>query len=107
LLRQNASAAVTQLVVLGCHHEQQHQELLLTDILHLFAQNPLKPAYKLPGPLLFEPQAVRAPVYLPFDGGLVEIGHEGSGFAFDSEGPRHSVFTEPYCLADRPVTNRE
>jgi dimethylhistidine N-methyltransferase len=107
LLRQNASAGVTQLVELGCHHEQQHQELLLTDILHLFAQNPLKPAYKSPGPLLFEPQAVRAPVYLPFDGGLVEIGHEGSGFAFDSEGPRHSVFIEPYRLADRPVSNRE
>ena len=107
LLQENASARITQLVELGCHHEQQHQELLLTDILHLFAQNPLKPAYKLPEPLLFEPQAVRAPVYLPFDGGLVEIGHEGSGFAFDSEGPRHSVFIEPYRLADRPVTNRE
>jgi dimethylhistidine N-methyltransferase len=106
LLRENSSARVTQLVELGCHHEQQHQELLLTDILHLFAQNPLKPAYKLPEPLLVEPQALGAPVYLPFDGGLVEIGHEG-GFAFDSEGPRHSVFIEPYRLADRPVTNRE
>jgi dimethylhistidine N-methyltransferase len=107
LLRENFSAGVTQLVELGCHHEQQHQELLLTDILHLFAQNPLKPAYKLPEPLLFEPKAVRAPVYLPFDGGLVEIGHEGRSFAFDCEGPRHSVFIEPYRLADRPVTNRE
>jgi ergothioneine biosynthesis protein EgtB len=107
LLQENASARITQLVELGCHHEQQHQELLLTDILHLFAQNPLKPAYKLPEPLLFEPQVVRAPVYLPFDGGLVEIGHEGNGFAFDCEGPRHSVFIEPYRLADRPVTNRE
>jgi len=107
LLRGNSSASVAQLVELGCHHEQQHQELLLTDILHLFAQNPLRPAYKLPGPLLFERQSVDAPVYLPFDGGLVEIGHEVNGFAFDSEGPRHSVFIEPYRLADRPVTNRE
>jgi ergothioneine biosynthesis protein EgtB len=107
LLRENASARVTELVELGCHHEQQHQELLLTDILHLFAQNPLQPAYKSPGPLLFEPQAVRAPVYLPFDGGLVEIGHEGGGFAFDCEGPRHRVFIEPYRLAERAVTNRE
>ena len=107
LLRENSSAGVAQLVELGCHHEQQHQELLHTDILHLFAQNPLKPAYKSPGPLLVEPQTIGAPVYLPFDGGLVDIGHEGGGFAFDSEGPRHSVFIEPYRLADRPVTNRE
>src|SRR3984957_12909689 len=76
LLRENSSARVAQLVELGCHHEQQHQELLLTDILHLFAQNPLKPAYKLPEPLLVEPQPVSAPVFLPFEGGLVEIGHE-------------------------------
>jgi dimethylhistidine N-methyltransferase len=107
LLQQHCSAGVAQLVELGCHHEQQHQELLLTDILHLFAQNPLKPAYKLPEPLLVGPQSSAAPVYLPFDGGLVEIGHGGSGFAFDSEGPRHSVFIEPYRLANRPVTNRE
>ncbi len=107
LLQQNSSARVTQLVELGCHHEQQHQELLLTDILHLFAQNPLKPVYKTPEPLLVEPQTLGPPVYLPFDGGLVDIGHEGSAFAFDSEGPRHRVFIEPYRLADRAVTNRE
>jgi ergothioneine biosynthesis protein EgtB len=107
LLRENFSAEVSQLVELGCHHEQQHQELLLTDILHLFAQNPLKPAYKLPEPLLVGPQTAGPPEYLPFDGGLVEIGHGGSGFAFDSETPRHSVFIEAYRLADRPVTNRE
>jgi dimethylhistidine N-methyltransferase len=107
LLRQNSSAEITQLVELGCHHEQQHQELFLTDILHLFAQNPLQPAYKSPEPLLVAPQTVGAADYLPFGGGLVEIGHEGGGFAFDSEAPRHSVFIEPYRLADRPVTNRE
>jgi dimethylhistidine N-methyltransferase len=107
LLQEKSSAAVAQLIELGCNHEQQHQELLLTDILHLFAQNPLKPAYKLPEPYLVEPQLSGAAVYLPFDGGLVEIGHEGEGFAFDCEGPRHSVFIEPYRLANRPVTNRE
>src|SRR5277367_4353046 len=82
LLRENSSARVRQLVELGCQHEQQHQELLLTDVLHLFAQNPLKPAYKMPEPLLVEPQTVSEPVFLPFEGGLVDIGHEGSGFAF-------------------------
>jgi len=107
LLRENCNATVTQLVELGCHHEQQHQELLLTDILHLFAQNPLKPAYESAVPILVEPQSAGAPDYLPFDGGLVEIGHEGRGFAFDCEGPRHGVFIEPYRLADRVVTNRE
>jgi dimethylhistidine N-methyltransferase len=107
LLRQTSSERVAQLIELGCHHEQQHQELLLTDILHLFAHNPLKPIYKLPEPLLVATQALAAPVYLPFEGGLVEIGHEGRGFAFDCEGPRHSVFIEPYWLAARPVTNRE
>jgi dimethylhistidine N-methyltransferase len=107
LLGRNSSATVTQLVELGCHHEQQHQELLLTDILHLFAQSPLKPAYKLPEPFLVERQTVGAADFLHFDGGLVEIGHEGGGFAFDCEGPCHSVFIEPYRLADRPVTNRE
>lgn len=107
LLRENFSAAVSQLVELGCHHEQQHQELLLTDILHLFAQNPLKPAYKPAAPLLIEPHTVGPAYFLAFEGGLVNIGAEGSGFAFDSEGPRHGVFIEPYRLADRPVSNRE
>ncbi len=107
LLRVNSCPRVAELVELGCHHEQQHQELLLTDILHLFAQSPLKPAYKVPAPLLVEPELGDVPDYLPFDGGFVEIGHQGVGFAFDCEGPSHSVFIEPYRLADRPVTNRE
>src|SRR3984885_15649907 len=94
-------AEVMQLVELGCHHEQQHQELLLTDILHLFAQNPLRPAYKSPEPLLVEPQSLETPQYQPFDGGLVEIGHDGGSFAFDCEGPRHSVFIEPYRLGKK------
>jgi ergothioneine biosynthesis protein EgtB len=107
LLEGGPAEEVAELIELGCHHEQQHQELLLTDILHLFAQNPLHPAYKPPRPVAIEAVRPAAPAYLAFDGGTVEIGHDGAGFAFDSEGPRHRVFLEPFRLADRLVTNRE
>jgi ergothioneine biosynthesis protein EgtB len=107
LFQRGPSRSVAELTELGCHHEQQHQELLLTDILHLFAQNPLRPAYKDPGPLAVEPAATGGPVFKAFEGGIVEIGHEGGGFAFDSEGPRHRVLLEPFRLADRLATNRE
>jgi ergothioneine biosynthesis protein EgtB len=107
LLEHEPPANVAELIELGCHHEQQHQELLLTDILHLFAQNPLRPAYKAPSPLPVQATSSSPPRYRTFAGGLVEIGHEGPGFAFDSEGPRHRLFLEPYRLADRPVTNKE
>jgi ergothioneine biosynthesis protein EgtB len=98
---------VTSLIELGCHHEQQHQELLLTDILHLFAQSPLRPAYKAPEPLVVDTGGLTAPLYKSFDAGLIEIGHAGAQFAFDCEGPRHRVFIEPFRLADRLVSNRE
>ena len=100
-------AEVSSLIELGCHHEQQHQELLLTDILHLFAQNPLRPAFKAPEPLPVNTRPGLAVEYVPFDGSLVQIGHGGAEFAFDCEGPRHRVFLEPYALANRLVTNRE
>ena len=90
------------LVELGLHHEQQHQELILMDIKHVFSMNPLLPAYR-PRPL----HAVGAagPMRMvEFPGGLVEIGHDGQGFAFDNEGPRHKQWLEPFRLADRPVT---
>ena len=90
---------------LGINHEQQHQELMLTDILHAFAQDPARPAY---GAHL--PSVVRVPdamEFLCFAGGVVEIGHHGDGFAFDNEQPRHRVYLEPYRLADRLVTNGE
>ncbi|WP_448658983.1 ergothioneine biosynthesis protein EgtB [Sphingomonas sp. CJ99] len=94
------------LVELGCHHEQQHQELLLTDILHLFAQNPLEPALWQGDPK--QPVGMPGPVnWMPGHAGLVEIGHDGRGFAFDCEGPRHSVHLAPHALADRTVTNGE
>jgi ergothioneine biosynthesis protein EgtB len=99
-------AAARALIALGLHHEQQHQELLLTDILHLMAQNPLQPALHrfvnqmpvtMPGPIRWIEGAV----------GAVAIGHGGEGFAFDCEGPRHAVLLTPHALAHRPVTNGE
>ncbi len=92
------------LIELGINHEQQHQELFLTDILATFAANPLLPAYGDACPVN------RKTVTLEFvDGrnGIVEIGTSDSGFAFDSERPRHRVFMNPHALASRPVTNRD
>jgi ergothioneine biosynthesis protein EgtB len=93
------------LIELGCHHEQQHQELILMDIKHVFSVNPLEPAYHAPPPQIVAPAA--ALDWIGFDGGLVEIGHRGNGFAFDNEGPRHKVWLEPFRLAARPVTCAE
>jgi ergothioneine biosynthesis protein EgtB len=93
------------LVELGTHHEQQHQELLLTDILAAFAENPLEPAYgDLPPPACF---AVEPLSFQVGRVGVVEIGAADAGFAFDSERPRHRVFLEPHALANRRVTNAE
>ena len=93
------------LVTLGLHHEQQHQELLITDITHAFAQNPLLPAAM---PFWREPDAMEGQRrFIDFPGGDVAVGHSGSGFHFDNEGPRHHVHLEPYQLADRLVTNRQ
>jgi ergothioneine biosynthesis protein EgtB len=98
--------AAQQLVLLGCSHEEQHQELLLTDLLHLFAQNPLLPA-AFPsdgGHAAGTPGSLR---WVEGRQGPVEIGHAGAGFAFDCEGPRHTVWLAPHALADRLVTNSE
>ena len=95
----NASPEVTDLVVLGLNHEQQHQELLITDITHAFSQNPLLPA-AIPGwrlPVDDRDDALED--WEQFDGGLVEIGHRGKNFHFDNETPRHKVWLEPYALA--------
>jgi ergothioneine biosynthesis protein EgtB len=91
-------------ITLGLHHEQQHQELLLTDIKHAFFCNPLLPAYR------DEPAATQAAEQLQWRnhvGGIVEIGHGGDGFAFDNEGPRHKALLHPFRIAARPVTNGE
>jgi dimethylhistidine N-methyltransferase len=90
---------------LGLNHEQQHQELILTDVLHLFAQSPLKPAYQVGEPP--RGAGARAMGWRDFPGGQVEIGWAGEGFAFDNECPRHAVLLRPYRLADRLVTNGE
>ncbi|RAI02134.1 ergothioneine biosynthesis protein EgtB [Acuticoccus sediminis] len=96
---------IAELVELGCHHEMQHQELLVTDLLHGLSYNPLMPTYRDPAPC---PVTDEVPLtFTRHDGGLTEIGHDGSGFAYDCEGPRHKVWLDPYEIADRPVTNRE
>lgn len=97
---------VAALVELGVHHEEQHQELLLTDILHLFAQNPLCPAFRPSVPVEM-PEAPPALGWVGFEGGLLEFGHDGAGFGFDCEGPRHRRWLDPFRLATRPVTNGE
>lgn len=100
-----ADSAVAGLLELGLQHEQQHQELMLTDVKHLLAQNPLYPAYT--------PQEMEAGVapeptaWIGFDGGLAEIGYGGSGFCFDNELPRHCTYVAPFELASRLVTNGE
>jgi ergothioneine biosynthesis protein EgtB len=103
--------ATCDLVALGLAHEEQHQELLLTDVLHLFAQNPLKPAYRPgpPAPAAAPQSSDQHPAYVDFAGGLVEIGASAlhGGFTFDNEGPRHKVYLAPFRLADRLVTNAE
>lgn len=93
------------LVELGLQHEQQHQELLLTDVLHLLSCNPLNPVYQPRRPL-----APVAPLTLhwhAFQAGLVDVGHSGAGFAFDNETPRHRQWLQPYALASRLVTHGE
>lgn len=92
------------LIELGFNHEQQHQELLLMDIKHVLSLNPLQPVYGGTVPGLTEPDRLG---WVDFDGGLVEIGHDGDGFSFDNELPRHPQWLAPFRLADRLVTNAE
>jgi len=99
------SSEALDLVELGINHEQQHQELFLTDILATLAENPLQPAYgELPAPACFATEPLS---WHRGREGIVEIGAPGTGFAFDSERPRHKVFLEPHQLASRRVTNGE
>lgn len=99
-------AAAQALVRLGCHHEEQHQELLVTDMLHLFAENPLEPAIYAAAPKV--PVAMPGPIgWIESDERVVEIGHAGARFAFDCEGPRHRALLPAHAIADRTVTNGE
>lgn len=98
-------AQLELLVTLGLQHEQQHQELILTDVKHLLAQSALLPAY-LDAPRPAAPPA--APLaWVDIDGGLADIGHAGDGFCFDNELPRHKQYVAPFQLASRLVTNGE
>jgi ergothioneine biosynthesis protein EgtB len=105
LLKENSSAELPWLIQLGINHEQQHQELLLTDIHHLFSNNTLFPAYFIQSnkisyvekPFLWEAGI----------SGLVEIGHDSDGFHFDNEGPRHSALNQKYSIGNRLVSNLE
>jgi ergothioneine biosynthesis protein EgtB len=98
-------ADIDTVVVLGLNHEQQHQELIVTDIKYNLSVNPLRPAYHH----VLPPRGAAAPAlrWLEFEGGLVSIGHDAAGFAFDNEWPRHRTFLQPYRLGSRLVTNGE
>jgi ergothioneine biosynthesis protein EgtB len=92
-----------ELLELGLQHEQQHQELILTDLKHLLSRNPLRPAYQKLWPLT--PIRAREPYWIEHAGGLCEIGHSGPQFAFDNEMPRHRVWIEPFEISSHPVTH--
>jgi len=91
------------LVELGLHHEQQHQELILMDIKHALSRNPLRPAYRAARPRTTV-QELGPSGWREFEGGLVETGHDGRGFAFDNEGPRHRSWVDAFALATDPVS---
>ncbi|WP_422925167.1 ergothioneine biosynthesis protein EgtB [Singulisphaera sp. PoT] len=93
------------LIEIGLNHEQQHQELLLTDLKHAFSRNPLRPVYRQRDEVAS--REVPRLGWAGYQGGLRQIGFEGAGFAFDNESPRHSVYVEPFELGDRLVTNAE
>ena len=105
LLERETEPEALKRIELGINHEEQHQELLLTDTLHAFFTNPLRPVY-LPdsSASIRIKKKVGTPRFLPFEGGLQEAGHAGEGFSFDNELPRHKVWLEPYTLSERLVT---
>jgi ergothioneine biosynthesis protein EgtB len=103
---ENLIDEIEPLLVLGIHHEQQHQELLITDIKHVFAQNPLYPVFR---ERKIDIASLKRPPtdFVDFDEATVQIGHDGDGFAYDNEGPRHRALVSAFSLASRPVTNGE
>jgi ergothioneine biosynthesis protein EgtB len=107
LLGSDVTAGLDRLVELGLHHEQQHQELLITDIKHLLSLNPLYPAYSAQAAETNTQASAAAACWQDCAGGLVEIGYTGNEFCFDNELPRHSIFLRPYQLASTLVTNAQ
>ncbi|MBA3393102.1 MAG: ergothioneine biosynthesis protein EgtB [Deltaproteobacteria bacterium] len=101
-----AQVAIAATIELGLHHEQQHQELMLTDLKHALGTQPLDPAYR--DDLARDASGAIAPLdWVELEGGIVEIGAGDRGFAFDNERPRHRAIVEPYVLATRPIANAE
>lgn len=98
---------IARLVEIGINHEQQHQELLLTDILALFAANPLRPAYQSGSSVNGDGGSPDPLNWIEFEGGILPIGSGGEGFAWDNESPKHDALVHPFKLADRLVTNAE
>jgi ergothioneine biosynthesis protein EgtB len=96
----------SSLIELGCHHEQQHQELILTDIKHVLSLNPLLPVYT-PASIIPSIPPTKSAGWVAFAGGVHEIGHAGRDFHFDNEGPRHRVWIDDFRLATRAITNRD
>ena len=106
LLASREDADLAQVVELGIQHEQQHQELILTDIKYLLGCNPLAPVYRQSGATI-TPGSPEPAHWKAFAGGIVSIGHEGADFSFDNERPRHQVLLQPFKLHDRLVTAGE
>lgn len=101
-------ARALELIELGINHEQQHQELILTDCLAAFAGNPLRPAYQEPEEVAPGEIGKAMPLsWVGFEGGIFPVGDDGSGFSYDNENPRHDQLIRPFRLADRLVTNGE
>ncbi|MGI8889622.1 MAG: ergothioneine biosynthesis protein EgtB [Chthoniobacterales bacterium] len=99
-------ATIAPVFTIGLHHEQQHQELLVTDIKHVFAQNPLHPIFREREDIA-KSSAVSSLKFVDFDEAIFEIGHGGGGFSYDNESPRHRALIPAFSLATRPVTNGE
>ena len=102
LLKKPVSDELEELVILGINHEQQHQELLLTDLKHTFSLNPLHPVYKSNGDRTQDRNKSKG--WIKMEEGIYEIGHKGEGFSFDNELGRHRVFLEEYQIANHLVT---
>ena len=107
LAAERGDAVVLALIELGLQHEQQHQELLLTDVLHLLSCNPTAPAYCAAPAAPLSRQDAPALDWVEYGGGLIEIGHTGGGFSFDNELPRHTAYLAPYALGARLVNHAE
>jgi ergothioneine biosynthesis protein EgtB len=103
LLASNPPEEATRRIVLGLHHEQQHQELLAYDIKHALWTNPLRPPY-LNEPVVFDAPPLSKPDWIEYQVGVCEIGYAGDEFAFDNESPRHPEYLRPYALASRLVS---